>query len=302
MYKEITCKSACNKVKRKMPYKYDLNIYRGCKHGCKYCYALYSHKYLESGNSNNYYDDIFVKTNIVSELKKQLSKSSWKKEVIAIGTVTDSYQPIEKEYELMPEILELLIKYKNPIIISTKSNLILRDFDLIEELANFTYVNIASTITTSDEKIAKLLEPGAATVKERFAMLNKFKSTNASVQIHVMPIIPYLTDSYENIDSLFKQTASINLNYVLYGPLNLYGETRQTFFKFLKENFPDFYKDFRKLYSNNPFPNKDYKRELYLKINKILRKYDLSTNYMKAIKEKRKEFASNEKQVSLFDF
>lgn len=302
MYKEITCKSACNKVKRKMPYKYDLNIYRGCEHGCKYCHALYSHKYLESSNSNSYYDDIFVKTNIVNELKKQLAKPSWKKEVIAIGTVTDSYQPIEKEYELMPEILELLIKYKNPVIISTKSNLILRDFDLIEELANCTYVNIASTITTNDEKLAKLLEPGAATVKERFDMLEKFLSTNASCAMHMMPVIPYLTDSYENIDFLFKQTASIGLSYVLYGPLNLYGETRQSFFKFIKENFPDFYKDFRKLYSNDPFPNKEYKRELYLRISKILRKYNLSNNYMKVIKEKRKEFESNEKQVSLFDF
>lgn len=298
MYKEIQCKSACNKVKRKMPYKYDLNVYRGCEHGCKYCYALYSHKYL---NSTNYYDDIYVKTNIVEKLKKQLSKSSWKKEIIAIGTVSDSYQSIEAEYELMPKILKTLIKYKNPTIISTKSNLILRDFDLIEELSNLTYVNIASTITTKDEKLAKIIEPKASTVKERFQILDKFKNTNASVAMHMMPIIPYITDSYENINSLFKQASGIDVNYALYGPLNLYGKTRKSFFKFIKDDFPNCYEDIRKVYGSNPFPNKEYKKELYSKIYKIRKKHNLSSNYINSIKEKTKEFKNKDKQVTLYD-
>ncbi|OJT81281.1 radical SAM protein, partial [Clostridioides difficile] len=86
---------------------WDLNIYRGCEHGCKYCYAIYSHKYI---NSNNYFEEIYVKTNIVEKLERQLKSSKWKKEVINIGGVTDSYQPIEADYKIMPEILNLLIK------------------------------------------------------------------------------------------------------------------------------------------------------------------------------------------------
>ncbi|WP_330656079.1 SPL family radical SAM protein [Alkaliphilus flagellatus] len=122
-YNEIICEVACTKLKRHMPYSWDLNIYRGCEHGCKYCYAMYSHQYL---GSKDYFGNIFIKTNIVQKLEEQLSSSSWKREIINIGGVTDSYQPIEEEYKIMPKILKLLIKYKTPAIISTKSDLILR--------------------------------------------------------------------------------------------------------------------------------------------------------------------------------
>ena len=109
--KEMTCESALNKLKRKVPFGWDLNIYRGCSHACNYCYAIYSHQYL---NSDGFYDDIFVKTNIVEQLEKELSSPSWKREVINIGGVTDSYQRAEETYQFMPRILKLLIKYKTP--------------------------------------------------------------------------------------------------------------------------------------------------------------------------------------------
>lgn len=110
-YKEMTCTIAYNK-------RWDLNIYCGCEHGCKYCYAMYSHDYL---GSEEYFKDIYVKTNIVERLEEQLRSYSWKREVVNIGGVTDSYQPLEAEYKTMPEILKLMIKYRTPCIISTKS-------------------------------------------------------------------------------------------------------------------------------------------------------------------------------------
>ncbi len=308
-YKEILCKSACIKNKRTMPYKWDLNIYRGCEHRCKYCYALYSHKYLknnynESSNSDEFFDNIYVKTNIAEELEKQLAKPSWKNDIIAIGTVTDSYQAIEKEYELMPQILEVLIKYKNPAIISTKSDLVLRDLDLIKELSEIAYINIAGTIVSMDEKINLSLEPNAIKSKDRIAMLRKIrKETNASTGLHFMPIIPYLTDSYENIESIFKSVKLANIHYIIPGPLNLYGKTRSYFFDFLKHDFPDIYKDMISLYKTGRL-DKQYKKELFKKINKIKSKYDVSTNYMKIIKEKSEKFIKKEKfkQSNLFDF
>jgi len=294
-YKEISCKSACIKTKRKMPYKWDLNIYRGCGHRCKYCYALYSHKYLENNynkpeTSDKFFDNIYVKTNIAEELDKQLAKPSWKKDIIAIGTVTDSYQSIEKEYELMPEILKVLIKHKNPAIISTKSKLILRDLDLINELSQLTYINIAGTVTSMDDEINLSLEPNAPISNDRIAMLKKLrKETNASTGLHFMPIVPYLTDSYENIDAIFKNMELANVHYTILGPLNLYGQTRRFFFDFLKEDFPYVYKDMISLYKTGRL-DKPYKRELFKKINKIKSKYNISTNYMRIIREKSKEF------------
>jgi len=131
-YIEINCKTACNRINSDfLPFNWDLNIYRGCEHKCQYCFALYSHKYMDSGN---FFDEIYVKKNIVDCFEKQISSKRWKKSIVNIGGVTDSYQPAEKRYKLMPEILKLCIKYKVPISLSTKSKLILRDLICLPNL------------------------------------------------------------------------------------------------------------------------------------------------------------------------
>ena len=297
-----------------MPYKWDLNIYRGCEHRCKYCYALYSHKYLEStygetlssseANSNKFFDNIYIKTNIAEELDKQLSKPSWKNEMIAIGTVTDSYQPIEKEHELMREVLEVLIKHKNPAIISTKSDLILRDLDLIDELSQKNFINIAVTITSLDWEIQRAIEPNTISSEDRLRVLQIVRSqTNASTGLHFMPIIPYLTDSYEHIDAMFKNAEKRNIHTILLGPLNLYGKTRGVFLNFIKNNYPKIYQDILAIYENGRV-DRNYSRELFTKIKKIRTNYNIDNNYVKVIKEKLLDYSEkeNSKQSTLFDY
>lgn len=259
-----------------------MNIYRGCEHGCKYCYAIYSHQYL---GSDGFYDDIHVKTNIVEKLEEELSAVGWKREIINIGGVTDSYQDAEATYKLMPEILKLLIKYKTPAIISSKSNLILRDYDLIDELSRITYINIAATITTMDEEIRNKIEPNACSSKDRFDMLKTFRKTNASVGLHVMPIIPYITDNYENFDALFSKAKDSDVHYVLTGALYLRGETRKVFFDFIQKDFPDLYENLSLLYKTGG-ANKDYKNNLYAMVNSLRERYSLSNSYSKPMKEK----------------
>ena len=197
MFEEIQVKKALNRIKATsritLPYHWDLNIYRGCEHGCNYCFAMYSHSYLEKKDKYSFAEEevypsageekcaffqrIYVKTNIVEALDKQLGARSWKKEVINIGGVCDSYQPAEAKYRLMRKVLELMIEYRNPVTISTKSDLILRDYDLLSELAELTYVNIAVTVTTMDEKLSSLLEPLASSPEKRFSVLRAFKDT-----------------------------------------------------------------------------------------------------------------------------
>ena len=152
-YREINCKSALNKINNKYGFCYDLNIYRGCIHKCYYCFAVYSHKYI---NSRDFFGEIFVKKNIAEVLEKELSSRNWKRDIINLGSVTDNYQECEKDYKLMRDILKLLIRYKTPMCISTKSDLILRDFDLIDELSNIVPVRIATTITTLNEKLSSI--------------------------------------------------------------------------------------------------------------------------------------------------
>lgn len=281
-YIPLPCSKALNKMSRTMPYKWDLNIYRGCEHGCKYCFAIYSHDYLNDGR---FFENLYVKTNIVEQLEKELRSASWKRDVINIGGVTDSYQSAEVQYQFMPEILKLLIKYKTPAIISTKSDLALRDFDLIDQLSRITYINIAATIITTDELLRQKLEPAGCSIDRRFAMLKEFRKTNASVAVHVMPIIPYLTDSEDNFDNLFLQARNSNVHYVLPGTLNLYGKTRPYFYHFIKTEYPQIYDKIYALYKSVG-ADKNYKNTLYSMVNRLRAKYGLSNNYSSIIKEK----------------
>ncbi|MFS0782737.1 radical SAM protein [Bacillus sp. 1P06AnD] len=296
-YKEMSCNSACHRLKRKMPYSWDLNIYRGCEHGCKYCYAIYSHTYMDS---EGYFDDIYVKTNVVEQLEAELASPAWKKEVINIGGVTDSYQPAESRYKLMPDILKLLIKYRTPCIISTKSDLILRDYDLIEELSAITYVNVAATITCMDEEVRRKIEPNGAESWKRFSMLKEFSKTNASTGLHFMPIIPYLTDGYRNVDGLYAQAKDSCVDYVLPGTLYLRGNTRNVFFDFIRQEFPDLYGPLQAIYRKGG-ASKEYKNTLYKMVNEIKGKYGLSSSYSNPMKKKLKNPPANAAQLSFFD-
>lgn len=283
-YKEVLCASALNPLKRKVPYGWDLNIYRGCGHACRYCYAIYSHAYL---NSDGFYDDIHVKTNIVEVLERELSAPGWKREIINLGGVTDSYQKAEETYQLMPQILKLLIKYKTPAIISTKSTLVLRDYDLINELSQITYINVAATITTLDEDIRKKMEPGATPSLERFAMLKQFGKTNASIGLHVMPIVPFLTDSAENLEALCAHAQDSGVHYMLPGTLYLRGETRKVFFDFIQQNYLELYAPLQALYKTGG-ADKSYKNRLYGVLNELRSRYDISSSYTRVMKEKLK--------------
>lgn len=343
-YIPITCKTAIHPVNGGFPYKSDLNIYRGCENGCKYCFAIYSHKYMKpeegskkelqrteeeskiklqktkeeskgelqkTGNisidsSAGYYDQIYVKTNVAAQLDKELSRPNRRKQVINIGGVCDSYQQAEFEYELMPDILKVMIKHKNPIIISTKSDLILRDFDLIDELSKHAFVNIAATITTTDESLREKIEPGAVSTKRRFDMLEKFKKTDATIGVHTMPVLPFLTDTSENLESIFSKTKKIGAEYIIVQPLYLRSQTRKTYFEFIKTEFPEHLEGMKQLYKTGSL-DKEYKKDFYKMMNPLLKKYELSTDYMKPVREAEAEAAENEKknemkQTTLFQF
>lgn len=283
IYKELECKTALNKIKKPMlPYHWDLNIYRGCKHGCAYCFAMYSHEYL---GETEYFDTIYYKKNILEVLEKELSAPKWKKEVINIGGITDSYQPIEKELGLMRGILQLMIKYKNPIIISTKSDLILRDIDLLATLSKTVTVNIAFTITTMDETVRTKLEPYGSSSKNRFRAVKQLKEkTNAIVGVHIMPIIPYLTSSSSNLNALYALSHKAKVDYVLPSSLYLRGKTQINFTKFFREYDKDSYLKFKKLYGDK-IQKQEYKTKLSQKLHQLETQYGLTSDYQKVIEK-----------------
>ena len=190
-----------------------------------------------------------------------------------------------------------MIEYKNPSIISTKSDLILRDYDLLEELAGLTYVSVAVTVTTMDKKLSSLLEPLASPPEKRFSVLRAFKETAAVTGIHMMPILPFLTDSPQNLEQTLSLGAECEVDYALPGVLNLRGETRKHFFNFLELSFPELVDPYHKLYAKGE-ADRAYKAELYEVLSSLMEKYRLSGDYMKLMQAK----LARSKQLRLTDF
>ena len=288
-YRYLKCKTALNKPHGHFHY-YDLNIYRGCFHACPYCYAIYSHQFL---GENDFFETIYIKENIAEKLEEQLKAKSWKKEVINIGSVCDSYQPIEKEKKIMRDVLKLMIKYENPIIISTKSTLILRDIDLLEELSKITYVSIALTITSCSDDLNNLIEPRAPKYLERFKTLKILKQqTHAQIGLHMMPLIPYLSTDKRSIEMMFKLANQVKVDYVIIALVNLRGNTRKNFFNFLQAKLPEYYQPIYNFFSNPEF-RKEFNKEFYPMLNNLIAEYQINLDYQRPL---------SKQQLSLFSF
>jgi DNA repair photolyase len=266
---EIFIKSALHYHDNEMPCNWDVNVYRGCGHGCRYCFAQYSHEYLDSGD---FFRDIFVKRNVAEILDRELSKKSWKKNRINLAGVTDAYQPLEAKIKLMPAVLKVLIKHRNPVVITTKSALILRDIDLIRQLASVTSVSIGSSITMMDEKLQKLLEPGASSPAERFRVLEECRDAGCWTNILATPVLPFITDSFQNLEEIYKNAALVRVNGLSVWPLNLRGNTKGRFFDFLRKHFPSLLPEYQRLFTGWTI-NKEYSEDLRKKALFLRNKY-----------------------------
>jgi len=304
---EIHCKQACTEgPKDDLSSTWHMNIYRGCMHRCIYCFAIYTHDYLHEGG--NYYDDIYVKVNIANRLEKQLSSPNWTGESIGICGVTDCYQPLEAKYKLMPDILKVLIKYKNPCAILTKSDLILRDYDLIDELSRVTNISINASITCTNDETRKKIEPGGKSAAKKFQMLKEFSKTNARIGVLHMPIIPFITDGRIDIEQLYINAANSGVNYIMSRVLYLRGKTREMFFDSIRREFPQNYEPLKQLYSlgENGEASKSYKNSLYKMVKEIKRRYRLSKkkrsdNHLIPLASGQAKVAKSYQQLSLFD-
>lgn len=248
MVREIEAKSVLHHHDRTFATNWDVNPYRGCGHGCRYCFARYSHGYL---GSQDFFDDIFVKINAGDVLDRELSRPSWRRDPVCVGGITDCYQPIEKEYRLMEGILDALIDHRNPSAITTKSPLILRDIDRIEELARRAEVIIATSITSLDPAQNTLLEPGAPPATERIGMLARMADVGCSTTVLLMPIMPSINDTPETIEDIILRARDLGIDRVIPGCLHLRGQCKGHFMSFLKDALPHLEQDYKRYYKGS---------------------------------------------------
>jgi DNA repair photolyase len=222
-----------------------INPYRGCEHGCVYCFARPSHAYLGLSPGLDFESKLFVKPEAPRLLERELSASGYQPRTIAIGTNTDPYQPIEREYRVMRGILEVLERCGHPVGIVTKSALVLRDLDILARLAQRSLVKVALSVTTLDPKLARLMEPRAATPARRLEALRQLAAAGVPTSVMVAPVIPAINDS--EIERILDTAAALGVKAAGYVLLRLPLEVRDIFREWLMASFPDRYRHVFKL-------------------------------------------------------
>jgi len=177
-----------------IPFDRSLNPYRGCEHGCVYCYARPSHAYMNLSPGLDFESKLFAKTNLADALEAELRKPSYTPAPVMIGANTDAYQPIERDYRITREILEVLRAYRHPTMIVTKSHLITRDLDILSDMARDNLVSVAVSVTTLNATLARHMEPRAATPTRRLAAIRALSNAGVPTMVFAAPMIPTLTD------------------------------------------------------------------------------------------------------------
>lgn len=213
-----------------------VNPYRGCEHGCSYCYARPTHEYLGFSAGLDFERVIVVKRNAAKLLEKRLSSRGWEPQVLAMSGVTDPYQPVERKLLITRSVLEVLAAFKNPVGLITKNALVRRDLDVLSEMAQWNGVSVTLSITTLDERLRSRLEPRTSTIANRLEAITKLAEAGVPVGVNVAPIIPGLTD--HEVPAILAAAASAGAKYASYTVLRLPGAVATVFGDWLEANYP----------------------------------------------------------------
>jgi DNA repair photolyase len=289
---EKQVKSVLNKQKQRDSWfltDYSVNAYEGCSCNCLYCYVRGS-KYGENMDSG-----LAVKSNSLEVLEKQLRVKAKKGQygIVVVGSATDAYLHHEERWRLTEGMLKLFLKYRFPVFISTKSKLILRDIELLKQIDKAAIlpedlktslgrgVILSTSISTMNEELTQMLEPGAAAPLERLEVLQQLKQEGFLCGVNAIPILPWISDTEEDLEKIISAASSHGADYILVGGLTLFGknptDSKTLYYKFLERYDPALIRKYEKMYGINFFPSKAYQEELKQRTEMICAKYNIRT-------------------------
>lgn len=279
-YFSLEARSLLNKcTSPRMPFTWTVNPYRGCEFACKYCYARYTHEFMEIRDNEEFERKIFVKQRAAWLLRRDLKKVKPGEE-IAIGTATDPYQPAERRYEVTRAILQELALHRGlDIGIVTKSDLITRDIDVLRQVAEHNKLFVNITITTLDTQLARILEPRAPRPDLRLRALRELNQGGVDAGVICAPVLPGITDSPSALDSLVKATKDAGGKYIFANPLFLKPCSASVFLPFLERQFPALVAQYRQRYENKAFVPAAYRRRISELMRKLRTKHGLSYRF-----------------------
>ncbi|MGC0363949.1 DNA repair photolyase [Rhodococcus sp. 27YEA15] len=276
-FHEVLCKSALNKLPEDsaLPFTFTVNAFRGCSHACRYCFARPSHEYLDLDAGLDFDSQVVVKTNVAAVLRKELARKSWKRDPVALGTNTDPYQRAEGRYRLMPGIIRALTESGTPFSILTKGTLLRRDLPLLKMAAEQVDVSIGVSLAIHNAELQKQIEPGTPSTRARLDLIRAVTDLGFSCNVMVAPVIPFLTDSNEDLDGLLAAIADAGATGVTVFPMHLRGSTRGWFLNWLSEQHPALIRRYRELYGRGAYVTPEYRRWLSRRVEPLVDQYGL---------------------------
>jgi DNA repair photolyase len=274
-YVEITCKSAINRVQG-MPYlKWSLNPYGGCVHKCRFCFAVQYRVVAEQGTQQDFGTRLFIKTNILDVLARELRRPALQGEHITMGTATDPYQPVEGRYRLTRGALALLGDHANPVSLLTKSPMIVRDVDLLADLARVASAEVFFSITTVDLELWRTVEPGTANPFHRLRAMRTLREAGVPAGVLMAPVLPGLTDSATSIEAVAAAAREHKAAYFSANVLRLAPHVKEFYLGFIEDEYPDLLARYERAYPGAYAPP-DYVEKLNERIERIRKSYGFS--------------------------
>jgi DNA repair photolyase len=298
-YFSLPAQSLLNKCDTpRMPFTWTINPYRGCEFACKYCYARYTHEFMEMRAGVEFERKIYVKQNAGWLLRRDLKKVK-RGQSIAIGTATDPYQPAERRFGMTRAILEELAKHSGfDVSIISKSNLILRDLELFKEISLHNDLSMNLTVTTTDTKLARLLEPRAPRPDLRLEAVRKLNDAGLRAGVAIAPVLPAITDSPKQLDAVVKAAAAAKAQWIFANPLFLKPCSEKVFMPFLEEQFPALAESYKQRYAKSAFLPAAYKKQISTLVGKLKAKYGIKE--MRTVSSVARPREPQELQLPLF--
>ena len=276
-YRPLASRSILNKTtsNRGLPFTHAINPYRGCEFGCRYCYARYTHEFLELRSPEEFERKIYFKQNAAWLLTQELQRLKPGTE-ISIGTATDPYQPVERKQLVTRSILEVFARHSGfRLGIVTKSTLIARDLDLLQEIAQRNRLSVACTVTTTNTRLARVLEPRAPRPDLRLRTLARMRQAGIRAGVMCSPLMPGITDSRKSIEAVAKAASAAGASFFAAGALFLKPCSLSTFLDFVGAHFPDQLEAYRRRYAKSAFVSAEYRKRVADLVDSICREYNL---------------------------
>jgi DNA repair photolyase len=275
---ELASRSALNRESSgRMPFAWTLNPYRGCEFGCHYCYARYTHEFMEMADGLDFERKIYAKVGAPELLRSELAACRDRGLPIALGTATDPYQPAEREFRITRRLLEVFAEFEGlEFSITTKgAGLILRDLDLLKTISRRHRFSVHMTVTTTDERLARLVEPKAPPPSKRLEAVSALAFAGIYAGVNAMPILPGITDSPAMLEDLARQAAGAGARFLHGNVLFLMPSAMKRFMPFLEREFPRLVERYRKLYGRSAYLPAEYKQRMQALVAGLRARYGL---------------------------